>query len=138
MSGSSSSVNRLELSLEPPPHDGQSYVPGDLLKGAIILHSPLQAAGVEASINFAGTSIVRFKEKGRLFSPVHTHEDELASWSQANLPHTKLHDRLIWLSAFLYLMKRIYPRRKAHRCPLMMRNLPRILATRCRRVLVRH
>ncbi|KAL8722871.1 MAG: hypothetical protein Q9225_000704 [Loekoesia sp. 1 TL-2023] len=96
MGESSFSASRLEISLESPPDNGYLYAPGELLKGAIILHKPLYAAGVEASISFTGTSRVRFKEKGRLFSPIQTHEDELVSWSQANLLCTKQHDRLIW------------------------------------------
>ncbi|KAL8835241.1 MAG: hypothetical protein Q9170_003403 [Blastenia crenularia] len=92
----SSIANRLEIALDAPTHKGRAYLPGDLVKGAIILHNPEYAAGVEASISFTGISRVHFKEKGRLFSPAQTNEDDLVTWSQTNLARTKQHGRLTW------------------------------------------
>ncbi|KAL8677765.1 MAG: hypothetical protein Q9224_007162, partial [Gallowayella concinna] len=49
-----------------------------------------------ASISFTGVSKVRFKEKGRLFSPVQTHEDEFLNWREANLARTKQSNPMLW------------------------------------------
>ncbi|KAI4174117.1 MAG: hypothetical protein LQ346_008289 [Caloplaca aetnensis] len=78
-------TNRLSICLDNPSHGRQSYVPGDVLEGEIVLHNPYHAAGLEASITFSGVSKVRFKEKGRLFSPVQTHEDEFVSSAHTHL-----------------------------------------------------
>ncbi|KAI4176940.1 MAG: hypothetical protein LQ343_000797 [Gyalolechia ehrenbergii] len=100
MNDSSSTANRLRIFLDPPSHKGPSFVPSDLVKGEIVLHNPEQAAGIEASVSFSGISSLRFKEKGRLFFPAHTHEDHLVSLCQGDLTPTKKHDRLIWPFSF--------------------------------------
>ncbi|KAL8940805.1 MAG: hypothetical protein Q9216_002631 [Gyalolechia sp. 2 TL-2023] len=100
MNHSRSTANRLEISLDPPSHKGLSFVPGDLVKGEIVLHNPDQAAGIEASVSFSGTSSLRFKEKGRLFSPAHAHEDNLVSLCQGELTPTNQEGRFIWPFSF--------------------------------------
>lgn len=97
----SATANRLEISLDPPSHKGQSFIPGDLVKGEILLQNPDQATGLEASISFLGVSSLRFKEKGRrLFSPAHTHEDNLVNICQGDLAPAHQQDRLIWPFSF--------------------------------------
>ncbi|KAL9018135.1 MAG: hypothetical protein Q9185_004542 [Variospora sp. 1 TL-2023] len=88
--------NRLQLSLNSPPDDRPVYLPGDPIQGDISLRNPHHAAGVDASISFTGLSRVRFKEKGRLFAPVHSHEEEFLGWWKTNLACTKRHDALVW------------------------------------------
>ncbi|KAI4191176.1 MAG: hypothetical protein L6R41_000313 [Letrouitia leprolyta] len=96
----SATANQLEISLNPPSHKGQSYIPGDLVKGEIVLHNPDKAAGIEASVSFLGTSNLRFKEKGRLFSPAHTHEDDLVNLCQGDLASANGQDRFVWPFSF--------------------------------------
>ncbi|KAL8761025.1 MAG: hypothetical protein Q9184_002814 [Pyrenodesmia sp. 2 TL-2023] len=86
----------LVINLDAPSQGRQSYVPGDVLEGEIVLYNPYHAAGLEASVNFSGTSKVRFKEKGRLFSPVHTHQDEFLSLSCTDLARTTRQDAVLW------------------------------------------
>ncbi|KAI4284123.1 MAG: hypothetical protein L6R35_004984 [Caloplaca aegaea] len=88
--------NRLQLFLNSPPDDRVVYLPGDLIQGDISLQNPYHAAGIDASISFTGLSRVRFKEKGRLYAPVHSHEDEFLGWWKTNLACTKRHDALVW------------------------------------------
>ncbi|KAL8646735.1 MAG: hypothetical protein Q9210_005961 [Variospora velana] len=92
--------NRLQLSLDSPPDDRQVYLPGDWIQGDISLQKPYHASGIEVSISFTGLSRVRFKEKGRLFAPVHSHEDEFLGWWKTNLACTKQHDALVWKFRF--------------------------------------
>ncbi|KAL8803670.1 MAG: hypothetical protein Q9200_006121 [Gallowayella weberi] len=89
-------VNRLEMSIDTPPFGRPSYIPGDVVQGEIALWNPHHAAGLEPSITFTGVSKVRFKEKGRLFSPVHSHEDEFLSWREANLARTNHPNPMLW------------------------------------------
>ncbi|KAL8736506.1 MAG: hypothetical protein Q9166_000298 [cf. Caloplaca sp. 2 TL-2023] len=89
-------ANRLEISVDTPPLGRQRYIPGDVVEGEIALWNPYRAAGLEASISFVGVSKVRFREKGRLFAPVHTHEDEIVNWRQPNLARTKQPNPMLW------------------------------------------
>ncbi|KAL8947961.1 MAG: hypothetical protein Q9222_005808 [Ikaeria aurantiellina] len=90
-------TNRLGILLDDPPDGRESYIPGDLLKGEIILYQPYHAAGVEVSITFSGTSRVQFKEKkGRRFFPSLAHNDDLVFRQQTNISRTKNIDPMIW------------------------------------------
>ncbi|KAL9599877.1 MAG: hypothetical protein Q9219_003571 [cf. Caloplaca sp. 3 TL-2023] len=100
MSNSNIPSGSLQILLDPPPYQGESYVPGDVVKGKIVLRNPGPAVGIEASLSFTGISKVQFKEKGRLFSPAQNHEDDLLSWRQNNLARIKQRDRLIWPFSF--------------------------------------
>lgn len=89
-------ASRLEINLDTPSQGRRLYVPGEVLEGEIVLYNPYHAAGLEASVTFSGVSKVRFKEKGRLFSPVHTHEDEFLSVSRTNLARAMRQDAVFW------------------------------------------
>ena len=95
-----SDSSRLDISLEPSLHQGQSYFPGDHVRGHVALHYPDHVPGIEATINFAGSSTVPIQENGRLFSPVQIHESNHVSLSKSNLPRTKYDDRIIWPFSF--------------------------------------
>lgn len=91
-----SGASRLEINLEPPPQGRQSYLPGDVLEGEIVLYNPYHPAGFEASVTFSGASKVRFGERGRLFYPAHTYEGEFVSVNRTHLARTTRQDAVLW------------------------------------------
>ncbi|KAL8919482.1 MAG: hypothetical protein Q9208_006767 [Pyrenodesmia sp. 3 TL-2023] len=91
-----SGASRLEINLQPPPQERQSYLPGDVLEGEIVLYNPYHPAGFEASVTFSGASKVRFGERGRLFYPAHTYEGEFVSVNRTHLARTTRRDAVLW------------------------------------------
>ena len=99
-SSSHQGANYLEISLLSPPSSRPCYVPGDIIRGEISLHGPEQIDGLQASITLKSVSKVRLKEKGRLFSPGHSHELILLKWDKNSLARTEYPNRISWPFSF--------------------------------------
>ena len=94
-------INSLQIALEPPPDGSNEYVPGDVIKGEIILKNPYHASGIEASVTLTGVARVRFKEKGRFLASESTHECLLINQVQPDLLRTKHSAGLAWPFTFI-------------------------------------